>query len=63
MKRQEAYPLIVTGLILLFFPFFTRNPYYLNVANIVALNGVVVIGLTLLIRHAGQISLGHGTFL
>ena len=43
-------------------PMFIKNPYYLNVLNIVALNALVVTGLTLLIGYTGQISLGHGAF-
>ncbi len=43
-------------------PFVIKNPYYLNVLNIVALNALVVTGLTLLIGYTGQISLGHGAF-
>ncbi len=43
-------------------PLVLKNPYYLNVLNIVGLNVLVVAGLTLLIGYAGQISLGHGGF-
>ncbi|MEW6347594.1 MAG: branched-chain amino acid ABC transporter ATP-binding protein/permease [Thermodesulfobacteriota bacterium] len=47
---------------LVLFPLLVRNPYYLNVANIIALNTIIVVGLNLLIGFAGQISLGHAAF-
>jgi len=61
MKRERKL-IAILALVILLFPLLTRNPYYLNVANIVGLNALVVIGLTLLIGYAGQISLGHGAF-
>ena len=39
-----------------------RNNYHLMVLNIAALNIIIVIGLTLLLGYAGQISLGHAAF-
>jgi branched-chain amino acid transport system permease protein len=56
--------LFISLLGILFFsiPLVIKNPYYLNVLNIVGLNVLVVAGLTLLIGYAGQISLGHGGF-
>ena len=43
-------------------PLVVKNPYYLNVLNVLALNALVVTGLNLLIGYAGQISLGHAAF-
>ncbi len=43
-------------------PLLISNPYYLNVLNIIGLNTIVVVGLTLLIGYAGQVSLGHAAF-
>jgi branched-chain amino acid transport system permease protein len=54
--------LITLAVAIVFFPVFTQNPYYLNVANIIGLNTIVVVGLNLLIGYAGQISLGHAAF-
>jgi len=43
-------------------PLWVRNPFYLNVLNIIGLNGMIVVGLNLLIGYSGQISLGHAAF-
>jgi branched-chain amino acid transport system permease protein len=49
---------VVVGLL----PFVVKGGYYLLVLNIIAINGLVVLGLNLLIGFAGQISLGHAAF-
>ena len=43
------------------FPFIVKN-YYVYVANYMAINVIVVIGLNLLVGYTGQISLGHAGF-
>ena len=43
-------------------PLVVKGGYYLLVLNIIAINGLVVLGLNLLIGFAGQISLGHAAF-
>ena len=43
-------------------PLVVKGSYYLLVLNIIAINGLVVLGLNLLIGFAGQISLGHAAF-
>jgi len=43
-------------------PLVVEGGYYLLVLNIIAINGLVVLGLNLLIGFAGQISLGHAAF-
>lgn len=43
-------------------PLVLRNNYFYDVAILVALNGIVCVGLNLLIGYAGQISLGHAGF-
>ena len=43
-------------------PLGVQGGYYLLVLNIIAINGLVVLGLNLLIGFAGQISLGHAAF-
>jgi branched-chain amino acid transport system permease protein len=50
---------LIVGLAL--FPFFARN-YYIYVANFMAINVIVVVGLNLLVGYTGQISLGHAGF-
>ncbi|MFP4071273.1 MAG: branched-chain amino acid ABC transporter permease [Desulfovibrionales bacterium] len=55
-----GFSLLVTLLAVL--PLAVRNPYYLNILNVVGLNVLVVTGLNLLIGFAGHISLGHAGF-
>ncbi|MEX1329344.1 MAG: branched-chain amino acid ABC transporter permease [Desulfobacterales bacterium] len=43
------------------FPFLAKN-YYVYVANYMAINIIVVVGLNLLVGYTGQISLGHAGF-
>jgi len=43
-------------------PFALSNPYYLSIMVFVALNGLIAVGLGLLMGYAGQISLGHAAF-
>ncbi|MEN8244119.1 MAG: branched-chain amino acid ABC transporter permease [Thermodesulfobacteriota bacterium] len=43
------------------FPFFAKN-YYVYVANYMAINVIVVVGLNLLVGYTGQISMGHAGF-
>ncbi len=48
-------------LFLAVFPFVFKN-YYVYVANYIAINVIVVVGLNLLVGYTGQISLGHAGF-
>jgi branched-chain amino acid transport system permease protein len=48
--------------LLLAAPFLAPNEYYLAVLTICCLNAMIVVGLNLLVGHAGQISLGHAAF-
>jgi len=43
------------------FPFIAKN-YYVYVANYMAINVIVVVGLNLLVGYTGQISMGHAGF-
>jgi branched-chain amino acid transport system permease protein len=52
---------VVFMVFLAFFPFLFKN-YYVYVANYMAINVIVVIGLNLLVGYTGQISLGHAGF-
>ena len=54
--------LLALAAILAFIPFVIGNDYYLLLFNLVALNGLVVLGLNLLIGSTGQVSLGHAAF-
>jgi branched-chain amino acid transport system permease protein len=73
MKRDyyEDIELLTSGVVkfwfaamivfLAVFPFIFKN-YYVYVANYVAINIIVVLGLNLLVGYTGQISLGHAGF-
>ena len=51
----------VLGAGLLAFPFVVKN-YWVYVANYIAINIIVALGLNLLVGFTGQISLGHAGF-
>jgi branched-chain amino acid transport system permease protein len=73
MKRNyyEDVQLVTSGVVFFWFslliiflaafPFFAKN-YYVYVANYMAINVIVVVGLNLLVGYTGQISLGHAGF-
>ncbi len=61
MKRNYAiYLSLCLGVAL--FGWLNHNDYYFNVLNVLALHVLVVLGLTLLMGYAGQVSLGHAAF-
>ena len=45
------------------FPFIIRSDYYLSIMIFIGINAIAVMGLSLLMGYAGQISLGHAAFL
>ena len=49
--------------IMMLWPILYPNPYYLNVMVFTGINTLVATGLNLLFGYAGQISMGHATFL
>ena len=53
--------LLIFLLFLALFPFLFKN-YYVYMANYMAINVIVAIGLNLLVGYTGQISLGHAGF-
>jgi branched-chain amino acid transport system permease protein len=59
---RTHYGLFVLAAILLALPLLLPNTYYFDIANRMAINAIVVLGLNLLIGFAGQISLGHAGF-
>ena len=61
MTRANS-PLLVLAAVLLALPLILPNAYYFDIANRMAINAIVVLGLNLLIGFAGQISLGHAGF-
>ncbi|MFV0281565.1 MAG: branched-chain amino acid ABC transporter permease, partial [Rhodoblastus sp.] len=61
MKRANS-GLTILAAILIVAPFVLPNSYYFDIANRMAINAVLALGLNLLIGFAGQISLGHAGF-
>ncbi len=73
MKRHyfEDVQLLTSGVVafwlgfllvvLALFPFLVKN-YYIYMANYLAINVIVVIGLNILVGYTGQVSLGHAGF-
>jgi branched-chain amino acid transport system permease protein len=59
MKRPGF---LLLAVVLLLLPLVLPNAFYFDIANRMAINAVVVLGLNLLIGFAGQISLGHAGF-
>ena len=59
---RTNYGLFVLAAVLLALPLLLPNTYYFDIANRMAINAIVVLGLNLLIGFAGQISLGHAGF-
>jgi len=55
---------ILLGLIaiVIIMPYLLINKYYTSVLIFIAINTIVAVGLSLLVCHAGQISLGHAGF-
>ncbi|AEH44133.1 inner-membrane translocator [Thermodesulfatator indicus DSM 15286] len=60
--RKQYLALIIFALTILVVGFLNQNDYYFNVLNILFLKGLIVIGLSLLMGYAGQVSLGHAAF-
>ena len=53
--------LILTA-ILMVVPFLFQNDFHFEIAILAMLNGLICLGLNLLMGYAGQVSLGHGAF-
>jgi branched-chain amino acid transport system permease protein len=62
MGAKNKTCLFFYALAIFLLPFLLQNNYHLMVLNVAALHIIVVIGLTLLMGYAGQISLGHAAF-
>ena len=60
--RKKWILFLALAMVMALLPFLVRGSYYLLILNIIAINGLVVLGLNLLIGFAGQISLGHAAF-
>lgn len=60
--KQDYRNILIISLLLLILPWILPNRYFLNVAVLIGIYVLIVIGLNLLIGYAGQISLGHASF-
>jgi branched-chain amino acid transport system permease protein len=58
----EKARLAIFAVFVLAFPFFA-NPYWLNLANQIAIATVGALGLNILVGYTGQISIGQGAFM
>ena len=62
MGKHNYIAVGALGLVLLVLPLVLPSSYYLGVAVFVGLHALIVLGLSLLMGYAGQISLGHAGF-
>ncbi|HTX53645.1 MAG TPA: branched-chain amino acid ABC transporter permease [Candidatus Baltobacteraceae bacterium] len=57
-----AATLLIGATVIAVLPVLLPNEYYLTVLIVAGLNGIIALGLNLLMGYAGQISLGHAAF-
>lgn len=63
MKRKDLYLILLIGVTIAGFPWFSAgNTYFLSLLIFIGINGLITMGLSLLMGYAGQISLGHAAF-
>jgi branched-chain amino acid transport system permease protein len=62
MGKKNYFRLAGLSLLVTLIPLFISGDYYLSVLIFMGINSLVVIGLSLLMGYAGQISLGHAAF-
>jgi len=62
MGKNNFRTLILFTICLGVFPIFIQSDYYLSIMIFIGINAIVVMGLSLLMGYAGQISLGHAAF-
>jgi branched-chain amino acid transport system permease protein len=63
MKPKDAYILFIIAFGIGVFPWLTgRNQYFISLLVFMGINGLITMGLSLLMGYAGQISLGHAAF-
>ena len=61
-RHKTGLAVWLLALVLALTPVAIRNPYTLNILNLIGLYVIVVLGLNLFTGYAGQISLGHAGF-
>jgi branched-chain amino acid transport system permease protein len=63
MSRKDLYTLLVIALLaVLYPPLVGGNQYFISLLVFLGINGIITMGLSLLMGYAGQISLGHAAF-
>lgn len=62
MDKKDSLILLFLTVCLVVFPFIVTNTYYISTMVFVGINGIIAIGLSLLMGYAGQISIGHAAF-
>lgn len=59
---SDQFLYLMIALIILILPIIFSNSYYIKILIFIMINVILVIGLSLLMGYAGQISLGHAAF-
>ncbi|MFH1758277.1 MAG: branched-chain amino acid ABC transporter permease [Pseudomonadota bacterium] len=63
MGKKDLYSLLVVFLIIAIFPWIVGgNEYFISILIFLGINGIITMGLSLLMGYTGQISLGHAGF-
>jgi branched-chain amino acid transport system permease protein len=63
MKRRDLQIILAIAAVIGVFPWLTgRNEYFISLLVFMGINGMITMGLSLLMGYAGQISLGHAAF-
>jgi len=62
MGRQNYIALGILAGVLVVLPFILGNAYYIGIMVFIGIYSLITIGLSLLMGHAGQISIGHAAF-
>ncbi len=60
--KKDYLLVAMTALAVILIPLGVENDYYLSILVMVALNALMVVGLSLLMGLAGQVSMGHAAF-
>lgn len=62
LNKTKLIQIGVLFVILLLFPIFVSNPYYLHLVNLIIVYSMITVGLNLITGVTGQVSLGHAAF-
>jgi branched-chain amino acid transport system permease protein len=62
MGKKNYIKILILSLVVAVLPYFFQGDYYLSVLIFMGINSLTVMGLSLLMGYAGQISLGHAAF-